>query len=309
MFTLRQLETFREVVRTRTTVGAARALRISQPAVSNTIRQMEAQIGFPLFERLGNRLVPTPDADEMFRDSETIFSLYRAFSERVESRRNNELGSLRIVGTHPLVNALIPDVLRDFLADRPGVRVSLDMRRLESVLDAVQTRMSDIGFALAPPEREGLSCEEIGTIQMVCAFSPEHPLNDKVAVSAADLVSTPLVLHESGSWLDSVLRGTFLPEELRANVVAQVRYGSPACLLAEAGLGVTFVDPLTGMAGNRYRLAFRPLYPPVPVPICLLTRSDEAPKRVQSLFAESVKSSKTLAMLSDLTSPAPAGDP
>src|SRR5690606_33956840 len=99
MFTLRQLEIFREVIRARTTIGAARALNVSQPLVSNMIRQMEAKIGFPLFERIGNRLVWTPDADEIYHDSESIFSIYRAVTKRIEARQRSESGHLRVVGT------------------------------------------------------------------------------------------------------------------------------------------------------------------------------------------------------------------
>ncbi len=77
MLNLRQLEIFREVIRCQTTVGAAEALAISQPAVSNAIRQIESQLGIPLFDRVGNRLVPTDEAREVMRGSEPIFSLYR----------------------------------------------------------------------------------------------------------------------------------------------------------------------------------------------------------------------------------------
>ena len=315
MLTLRQLETFREVMRSRTTVGAARALRVSQPAVSNSIRQMEAQIGFELFERAGNRLVPTPDAEEMFRDSEAIFSLYHAFTHRIESRQQSAAGNLRLVGTPPLANALIPGAVKEFLVARPAVRVSVDTRRIDGVLESVATRMADIGFALNPPEREGLVREELATAQMVCAFPPGHPLEDKVAVSSADLAGYPLVLYEPQSRLNLLLTRSFLTPQLRENAVAEVRYSSLACLMAEAGLGVTLVDSLTGIAGGRYRLCFRPLYPTQSVPVCVIFRGGEPAKRVQSAFLADLRRSAILGSLEefgakgetaggDLTSPA-----
>ena len=301
MLTLRQLETFREVMRARTTVGAARTLRVSQPAVSNAIRQMESQIGFDLFERVGNRLVPTPDADEMYHDSEAIFSLYHAFTHRVESRQQSAAGTLRLVGTPPLANALIPAAVRDFMATRPAVRLSLDTRRIDGVLESIETRMADVGLALNPPEREGLVCEQIATAQMVCAFPPGHPLESRVAVSADDLSDYPLVLYEPQSRLNLVLTQSFLPERLKANAVAEVRYSSLACLLAEAGLGVTLVDSLTGIAGSRYRLSFRPLFPTQPIPVCVITRAGEPSKRVQIAFLSQLRESPALRALDEFT--------
>ena len=113
MLTFRQLETFREVMRSRTTQAAAEALRVSQPAVSNAIRQMESQIGFDLFDRVGKRLVPTPDAEEIFRDSEAIFELYNVFAQRLESRKTNTMGTLQIVCTSSVANARLGGRSRD----------------------------------------------------------------------------------------------------------------------------------------------------------------------------------------------------
>lgn len=294
MLTLRQLETFREVMIARTTVGAAKALCVSQPAVSNAIRQLEAQIGFQLFERVGNRLVPTPDAEEMYRDSEAIFDLYHALNHRIESRQKSSAGHLRLVCTPPLANALIPCAITSFVDTRPAVRVHVDSRRMDGVLTSVSTRLADIGFALNPPEREGLVNETLATAHMVCAFPPGHPLEARSAVSAADLAEYPLILFETHSRLNQLLSEAFLAPELRRNVIAEVRYSSLACLLAEAGMGVTLVDSLTGMFGERYRLSFRPLHPAHHVPVCAITRAGEPSKRVQATFLSELRAAPYL---------------
>ncbi|WP_170134081.1 LysR family transcriptional regulator [Palleronia aestuarii] len=303
VFTLRQLEIFRGVIRTRTTVGAARALRVSQPAVSNAIRQMEARIGFPLFERVGSRLIPTPDAEEIYHDSEAIFSLYNAFTHRIEAHRRSEIGSLRIVSTPPIANALIPNALKSFSAPRPDLRVHLDTRRMDGVMEAVEMRMADLGFALNPPEREGLEISTIAKAQMVCAFAPGHRFEELATVSASDLEGERLILFEPNSRLDVLTRG-FLGDGIRQGAVAQVRYTSIACLMAEADLGVTLVDSLTGVNGHRYGINVRPLSPALPVPVALITRRNEPAKRVHTAFLGALRAMEALR---DLNS-APAFD-
>ena len=67
---LRQLQILREVLRTGSARYAARLLKVSQPAVSQHIKQLEATLGFPLFLREKNRLVPTHQAWELLRDIE-----------------------------------------------------------------------------------------------------------------------------------------------------------------------------------------------------------------------------------------------
>lgn len=295
MLTFRQLETFREVMRCRTTQAAAEELKVSQPAVSNSIRQMESQIGFDLFERAGKRLVPTPDAEEILRDSDAIFELYDVFAQRIASRKSNALGTLRIVCTPPVANALMPSVIRDFVATRPKVRINLDSRRVDGLFEALETRRADIGFALNPPARSGLKRIPLVRAQMVCAFPPGHPLSDKLAITANDLEDYPMVLFEPDSKLNLILRDGFMSSRLRERACAEVRYTSLACLLAEAGIGPTLVDSLTAHQGHRYKLEYRPLYPPQPIEVCALVRSSEPPKRVQAAFLEEVRNSPALA--------------
>jgi DNA-binding transcriptional LysR family regulator len=69
----RQLEVFRAVMRNRSLTAAAEALHVSQPAVSKLLRHFETQIGYKLFERLGGRLVPTAEAQLLYRDADRIF--------------------------------------------------------------------------------------------------------------------------------------------------------------------------------------------------------------------------------------------
>lgn len=303
MLTLKQLETFRALMRARTTVGAAHAMRVSQPAVSNAIRQMETRIGFDLFERAGGRLVPTPDAEEMYRDSEAIFSLWHAFAHRVENRRRSAAGTLRLVTTPPVANAPIPRLVSSFLRAHPEVRLSLDTRRIDGVLESVATRMADIGFALNPPHRDGLTRTRIATTQMVCCFSPGHPLARRVAVSASDMAAFPIVLYEPGTRLSLLLEAGFVTEAMRANAVAEVRYSSLACLLAEAGLGVAVVDALTVSTGGRYRLDHRPLHPTHPVSVMAVTREGETPMRVQDAFLRHLRTEPALAEIDEFAMP------
>lgn len=291
MFSLRQLEVFRQVMQLRTTLAAARALRISQPAVSNAIRQLEEQCGFALFDRRGNRLVPTDDAVDLYRDGEAIFGLYHALAKKIEDRRESVAGRLRIVCTLPIANAIIPAAVTPFLARRPGVQLSVDTGGIDEIMNAVELRTADLGLSLVAPERIGLAVETIASAQMVCAFHPGHRLEGLQRVRAADLADTPLILYDRRSRLSLLLEERFLNATLRRNEIAAVPFSSMACLLAEAGLGVALVDSLTAMAGKRYRLNTRPLHPAEPVPVRMITRGTETPSRVLTSFMAELRRS------------------
>src|SRR6266540_786068 len=125
---LRQLEILRAVIRHRTTVAAADELALSQPAISNALKAMEAQAGFALFERVNNRLFPTSEAMALYKESEAIFALHAKLENRVRDLRESRSGHLSIVATPPLAYSIITPALSGFLRRRQQTRVFFDVR-------------------------------------------------------------------------------------------------------------------------------------------------------------------------------------
>src|SRR6201987_4714238 len=145
---LRQLEILRAVIRHRTTVAAADELALSQPAVSNALKTMEAQAGFALFERVNNRLFPTAEAMALYKESEAIFALHAKLENRVRDLRENRAGHLSIGATPPLAYSIIPPAMSEFLQQRPQTRIFFDVLRYEGISDGLLSRVAQLGVAL-----------------------------------------------------------------------------------------------------------------------------------------------------------------
>lgn len=289
MLNLHQLEIFREVMRCQTTVGAAQMLGLSQPTVSNAIRHMEAKLGFKLFDRIGNRLMATPEAHEVYRDSDPIFLIYQSFAQKLKGLKDTRSGSLRLLATPPLANALVPATLRAFLAPRPDLHVFFDVRRADETIEWLETGLADVGVVLEPRMRPGLERELIGLGEMVCVFPQDHPLSARSEVTVADLHRHAYVALERDGLLGSLLQRAFFGSEAPPDAAIQTRYSNTACLLAESGVGVALVDSFTGITGSRYRLDFRPLNPRVPVTAYALYQKASSPKRLVRAFIQELK--------------------
>lgn len=288
MFNFRQLEIFREVIRCQTSVGAAEALGLSQPAVSNAIRLMEGQLGFRLFDRIGNRLVPTPEAHEVYRDSDPLFLMVRSFSQKLKGLKETRSGTLRLLATPPIANALVPQALRAFLAGRPDLHVYFDVRRTDGVIEGLETGFADLGVSLEPNARPGLEAALIGAGQMVCVFPPGHALEARGEVTPVDLRQHRYVGFEHSSRLGGLVSREFFAGAPPESAV-EVRYSNTACLLAESGVGVAIVDSFTAIVGSRYRLAWRPLQPRVAVEAYALFPKGRSPKRLVQAFIEELR--------------------
>lgn len=117
----RQLEVFRAIMRNRTLTAAAAALHVSQPAISKVLRHLESQIGYSLFERVRGRLIPTAEAQLLFKDADRIFreiEVLKLFSNRI---RDREVGLIRIAASAP---PSFPSCRRPFSASPSAIRRS-----------------------------------------------------------------------------------------------------------------------------------------------------------------------------------------
>lgn len=286
---LRQIEILRAVVRFHTTVAAAHELGLSQPAVSNAIKAMEAQLGFALFERINNRLFPTREAETLCADADPIFALHSAFETRLQDLQQNKAGHLRIVATPPLGYGVIPVALRHFLARRPRVRVFFDVRRFEGVLEKVETNVAELGFVLGLDGHPGLVSDVVHGGEMVCVCRPDHPLAAKPIVAPADFAPYPFIALERGTRLGTALRRAFEQKSCPFNFAVEVRYCHTACVLVESGVGVAVVDSFSAAGSGRFDLAVRRFRPATPA-VGYAVRSQSRPlSRLAVAFLQEVQ--------------------
>jgi DNA-binding transcriptional LysR family regulator len=293
--TLRQLEILRAIIRYRTTIAAARQLGLSQPAVSNAVKAMETQAGFPLFERINNRLFPTREAQALHEEAEAIFTMHGIFENKLRDLKESKAGHLRIVATPPIGYGIIPPALKRFLGERPQVRVFFDVRRYEGVIESVETNLAELGFALGLEDHPGLHSETVFAGEMVCVVKRDHELARKDMVTPADLAPYPFIALERGTRLGEAVRDSFRRAGVPFNFAVEVRYCNTACVLAESGVGAAVVDPFSPKVGAGQDLAIIPFRPTTSA-VAFVTWSKTRPlsRLAQAFVAEVRRNAKGL---------------
>ena len=92
----RQIEVFRMVMRCGTLTSAAEALNVSQPALSQILLHTEDELGFKLFQRVKGRLIPTPEAEDLYPEVERLFGDLEALRGRARDLRHGKAGIVRL---------------------------------------------------------------------------------------------------------------------------------------------------------------------------------------------------------------------
>ena len=284
----RVLSIFSSLMSGATTQEAAEQLGMSQPAVSNGIRQLEAKLGVNLFERLHRRLKPTEEAFQLFEEIQPVFSIMRGFELRARSMRLGLSGRLRILSTPPLGHTVAAEALGALLETRPEVTVSYDVRLLSEVVEAVQNGSVDLGLGLGYESHSALNVEVIARVNMVCVLPQSHPLAERKTVMARDLAGCDLIGIDAASQLGSAIRFVFHREQIAYSPRVEVRYCSTAAVLAHAVSSIAIVDPFTAFTLPKGQV-MRPFRPDCTVPVGLLFRRGVPRSRLVNAYVANVR--------------------
>ena len=122
---LKHLEAFRSVMLAGSVVGAAKLLNVTQPGVSRTIGLLELRLGFTLFVRQGRKLIPTPEAEALFREIEPFYSGVERIAQVAQDIRLQRAGALRVACLPALAQGMAPRAIAQLSAARPNVSVFL----------------------------------------------------------------------------------------------------------------------------------------------------------------------------------------
>lgn len=286
---LRLLEIFGSMMLRQTTVDTAADLGISQPAVSLAIKQLEGQLGFPLFERRNRRLLPTEEARSLFAEIEPIFLQLRAVEGHVRDLRKGTAGKLRVIATPPLGHSVIPVALRNFLADRPGVSVHYDVRRLENVIEEVEAGASELGVVLGLYSHPAVEVRVLRRDDMVALVRHDHPLASADDITPKDCEEYGHIGLDIASRLGQATQASFDEAGVPYLPRVEVRYCHTAAVMANAGLGIAVVDRYTAGFLSNLELSVHPFTPAVSVGACLITRRNLPLSRMAQGFIDEIE--------------------
>jgi len=266
----RQLEVFRTVMRAGTVTAAARALNVSQPALSQILLHTEDELGLRLFDRVRGRLVPTPEAEELFPEAERLFGDLESLRRLARDLRDGRAGSVRIAASAPPSLSFLPVALRAFRAAHPGVRTLSYVVPVEGMVEMLERGQAGLGLAMNDERLPGIETETIGHSALVCVLPAAHRLAGRDVLGMAELAGETVISYRDTALPGMLLERALAREGARLRPDIEIDSSIVALGFVQQGLGVAVVDglvPWGGFAG----LVARPFVPEVRLPLCLLT--------------------------------------
>jgi DNA-binding transcriptional LysR family regulator len=273
---LRQIEAFRAVMVHGSATAAARALGISQPAVTRLIRLLEDRSRICLFARERGRLMPTREAMLLNEEVGRIyFGIERVRDVMVRLRDHGD-GYLRILSAPSVAHGWVMPRVAELQSTARALRILVDTAAYAAMIEALVQRRADIGIAMAPQAAEGLASVVVDEVDFCLVVPRGHRLASERLVQAADLEGERVITFRPDSPIFGILRDTpFGPVLDRGSL--EVGSSLLACAAVANGAGIAIAErSLAADPAFSDRLACVPVKPLIRIPLRLFFHTRES---------------------------------
>jgi DNA-binding transcriptional LysR family regulator len=238
--TLRQIDAFRAVMLTGTATEAAQVLGITQPAVSRLIADLEQEIGFQLFDRIGRRVAPTAEAQILIEEVKRALMGLDQIKETAA-----EIGRFRY--------SLVVRLIKEFTALYPDTFVSLEVRASDAAVEWVVSQQCDLGIATPATKSPAFDTRPLVVGVSCCILPTGHRLAARDLIRAADLEGESFVSFRPDSLYRAQIDAIFQQAGVTRIMQYEARTTDVICSMVAAGLGVAIIGPFEA-AGFEARL-------------------------------------------------------
>lgn len=258
---LRQLQMLREVLRTGSERFAAKTLKVSQPAVSQQIKQLEAALGFPLFLRDRNRLIPTHQAWELLRDIDAAFLSLERVGKSIASLKGEEATTIGIAAPGIFCLQLIPRAVKQIRHRDATCSIHIRAGSYQQTADHVLNGRADLGISRLPLDERIFEWLPVATARNVCLVYPGHRFEAKQLVVAEDLVGEALIDIEPQFSAHQMNINALRYMGVEPDIAVEFDANGHDAGFVAAGIGVSITNNVIAREYRHFGLIARPFEP------------------------------------------------
>lgn len=240
--TFHQLQVLEAIARHSSFTRAAEELNITQPTVSQQMKQLTKTMGMPLVEQLGKRLYLTEAGKEVLSASQEISQRLTQLENSLNELRGLEKGRLSLATT-TTAKYFVPRLLGAFKKQHPAIDLQLNITNQGQVLDRLSRNEDDLYFTGRPPKDLDIELRPVLPNPLVVVASKDHPLAQETkAISLKQIVEEPMIMREKGSGTRSIIEQFFAENRLDLNVVMEMSSNEAIKQGIVGGLGISVLS-------------------------------------------------------------------
>ena len=273
---LRQIEVFHAVYTNGSITNAAAALNVSQPSVSKVLAHAEQQLGYRLFDRVKGKLIPTPEAHQLFNHVREVYDDVDRLRHVAVNLKAASGGRIRVASTPAFGIEILPRAIATFRTAHPDAVFEVETLHLDEIREALAESRIDIGLAFDPAKRPGIRRKKLATARFFVLAPAAIELPRKDALSVDDLAGLDFIALNRRGPLGQMLSEHLESASFHPDVVAWTETYHVAKALVGAGTGITIADEITARSAIGGDVVMRPLEPALTFDISLMQLTESS---------------------------------
>jgi DNA-binding transcriptional LysR family regulator len=256
---------FAAVARHQSFVRAADELHLTPPAISMQIKELESEVGLPVFDRSSRKVTLTMVGEYLLTHTRRVLASMRDAEDLVARFRGLKTGSLD-VGMVSTAKYFLPRLLAEFRDEHPGIEIRLQVcDNREQIVSLLQQGAVELAIMGRPPKGYPTRAEPFALHPHVLVTAPDHAFTRMEEVPAAALAEESFIVREPGSGTRAALDEYMHAHHLTVRVAMQMSSNEAIKQAVMVGMGVALLSQHTVGLELEHRLIAMPNVEGLPV--------------------------------------------
>ena len=241
-----QLEYFKVTAELQHITLAALKLNLTQPALSRSIARLEKELGVPLFDRLGRRVILNHYGERFLEHVNKIFLEYEEAKLEIQSMLDPEKGQVSLGFLHTLGESFIPELIRAFGLVHPGITFELHQNGTKVLIDQLTRGEIDLCFSYPSENPHKIEWNNLWDEELQLVVPVNHPLAGESQVTPEKLENETFITFKPGFGLRRITDDLLSKAGICPKIAFEGEEVHTICGLVAAGLGIAIVPKING---------------------------------------------------------------
>jgi DNA-binding transcriptional LysR family regulator len=242
---LRELQYFVAVAERLNVSTAAKAVHLSQPALSRQIQSLERKLNVALFERVGKRLLLTAEGEDLLLHASGLLDQAQAFLNRAYGLEHGHVGLLRVAASPQTIAWLLSPVMARFSKAHPNVSLIISEGHNDGLLELVEHGSAHLAIA-SPGASSQLVVRKLFTARLFAILPPGHPCAGATALPLESIVDGTFLLLRRGFLTRRLFDQACAVHNIRPKILLESDSTHTLISLAMDGHGIAVVSSSAG---------------------------------------------------------------
>ena len=241
------LEMFCRVVEEGSISQAARIGYVSQPAVTNQIRQLEKYYGVALFDRTGGKLKLTESGSILYPYAKEIIDCFKRSAEAVKGIVNLEAATLNIGASLTIGEYLLPSILGEFQKENKNLKFNLTIGNTPTIVSKLENRDIDIALVEGLVANDDFLIKRFAEDELIVITPSNHRWSNRNEINIEELSEEKMILREKNAGIREIVENVLRENNVLEKVESHMELGSTQSIKSavEAGLGISILPKLS----------------------------------------------------------------